>query len=71
MNISDEFKGRIYRTRISWLISANARLNKIIKEWQGSNVDVIYENGQSVIVIVFDSAEDCLAFTLKYGEKYV
>ena len=40
----------------------------------GSEIDIVYEsvNGEpkAVEVLVFETQEDCLAFTLKYGHKY-
>jgi hypothetical protein len=71
MNIPAEFSGRVYKTKISGITGNLKRLNEIAKEWQGSEVDVIYENSKSIIVIVFESREDCLAFKLKYGDDYV
>lgn len=71
MDIPAEFSGRVVKTRIGGLISDFRLLDQIKKEWQGSEIDVIYEKGKSIVVIVFETQEDCLAFTLKYGKNYV
>ena len=47
------------------------RLDEIIKSEPETYVDVIYENLKPIVVIVFPTQEDCLAFTLKNGTKYV
>ncbi len=70
MIIPDELTHRICRTRLSGLTSSFKKLDEIRKEWQGSAIDVIYENGRSIVVVVFDTPEDCLAFKLKYGDEY-
>lgn len=69
MNIPEEFKNRVYKTKLSGLFGA--RIFEIQKLAEGAEIDVIYENNRPVIVIVFETQEDCLAFTLKYGNKYV
>jgi hypothetical protein len=71
MNIPAEFSGRVVKTRISGLNASFRKLDEIRKEWQGSEIDVIYENAKPIVVIVFENTEDCLAFTLKYGKEYV
>lgn len=70
MKIPDEFANRIYRTRFSGLLCSAKELNQIQNLAEGSEIDVIYENGKAIVVLVFETQEDCLAFTLKYGGKY-
>lgn len=70
MIIPDELAGRICKTRLRGLTSGFKKLDEIRKQWPGSEIDVVYENGSSIIVMVFESREDCLAFKLKYGEYY-
>lgn len=71
MSIPAEFSGRVVRTGINGITGDLKKINKILEVWQGSEIDVIYENRKSVIVLVFESQEDALAFKLKYGENYV
>jgi len=71
MIIPDEFIGRVCKTKISGLGSSFKKLDEIRKEWQGSEIDVVYENGRPIVVVIFESQMDCLAFTLKYGKDYV
>lgn len=71
MNLPAEFTGRVVKTRLTGLPSNFKRLTEVTKSWQGSEIDVIYETGQPIIVVVFESTEDALAFTLKYGNEYV
>jgi hypothetical protein len=76
MSIPDEFIGRVCKTKLPGLISNYKKFDKIIEEWPGSELDVIYERVKSHevearIVVVFETTEDCLAFTLKYGKEYV
>ena len=70
MNIPEEFINRVYRTRFSGLANSHEQLNRIMELAEGSEIDVIYENGKAVVVLVFETQEDCTAFTLKYGNKY-
>ena len=71
MKIPEEFVGRVCKTKLNGLTSCFKTLDKTVKEWPGSEIDVVYENGKSIVVIVFESSEDCLAFKLKYGDQYV
>ncbi len=71
MNIPAEFVGRVAKTKLSGLITSPKRLTEILKAWPGSEIDVVYEKRQPIIVVVFESSEDCLAFKLKYGDEYV
>jgi hypothetical protein len=71
MNIPSEFSGRVLKTKLSGLFNSSKQLNQIQGLAEGSEIDVIYENGRAVVVIVFETQEDCLAFTLKYGKDYV
>jgi hypothetical protein len=71
MNIPAEFSGRVFQTKVSGLGDTSKSLSRIIKSWPGSEIDVVYENLKPIVVIVFESREDCLAFTLKYGKEYV
>ena len=70
MKIPDEFVNRVYRTRFSGMFSSARDLDQIQKLAEGSEIDVIYEDGKAIVVLVFETQEDCLAFTLKYGDKY-
>lgn len=71
MSYPDEFIHRVYKTHAQGLGGLPKRLGEIIKSEPDTYVDVIYENLKSIIVIVFPTQEDCLAFTLKYGTNYV
>ena len=71
MDIPTEFSHRVFKTRISGMTSSLKKLNEITNAWPGSEIDVIYENLKPIVVIVFETQEDCLAFTLKYGKEYV
>jgi len=69
--IPAELTHRVCKTKLSGLGQSFKRLDQIRKEWQGSEIDVVYENARPIVVVVFESPEDCLAFTLKYGKEYV
>lgn len=71
MSYLDEFIHRVYKTRVQGLGGLPKRLDEIIKSEPETYVDVIYENLKPIIVIVFPTQEDCLAFTLKNGNNYV
>jgi hypothetical protein len=71
MKYPAEFTHRIYRTRLGFLNNNAKTLSEITKDYPGTEIDVIYENLKSVIVLVFETQEDCLAFTLKNGKEYV
>lgn len=75
MNLPEEFRHRVYKTKLSGFGTSFIKLDQIRKKWQGSEIDVIYEgtgtNHRPVVVVVFETPEDCLAFTLKYGKEYV
>ena len=71
MTIPTEFSNRVYRTRIKAIGGDLKKLDEITKQWPGSEVDILYEGINPTVVLVFDSQEDCLAFTLKYGTNYV
>jgi hypothetical protein len=75
MNIPPEFTGRVYQTRCNGLLIDTRKLLEMLKEWPGSEVDVVFEKAPGsptpVVVIVFETAEDNTAFTLKHGYKYV
>lgn len=66
MELSAEFSQRIFRTRISCIFTNFKRLDQIVKDWSGSEIDIIEENLQPIVIIIFKTAEDCLAFTLRY-----
>ena len=70
MTIPAEFSNRVFRTRFSGLLSSMKSLDQIQKLAEGSEIDVLYENGRPIVVLVFETQEDCLAFNLKYGNKY-
>lgn len=71
MNLPAEFIGRVYKTRSTALGSNMKRLSEIKEQWPGSEIDVVYEDQRPIIVLVFESTMDCLAFKLKYGNEYV
>lgn len=71
MSYPDEFTHRVYKTNVRGIAALPKRLGEIIKSEPETYVDVIYENLKPIIVIVFPTQEDCLAFTLKNGTKYV
>lgn len=75
MNIPAEFSDRVCKTRLSGFNTSFEKLDEIRKEWPGSEIDVVYEGTglthEPVVVVVFETTEDCLAFKLKYGNKYV
>ena len=71
MSYPDEFIHRVYKTKLSALCGLPKRLDEITISNPDSYVDVIYENLKTVIVIVFPTQEDCLAFTLKNGTNYI
>ena len=70
MKLPDEFINRVYKTRFSGLTSSFKQIDEIQKLAEGSEIDVIYIDSRPVVVLVFETQEDCLAFTLKYGDKY-
>lgn len=71
MIIPAELTGRVCKTRLSSMINLERKLSEIQKEFPVSEIDVVYENLRPIIVLVFESTEDCLAFKLKYGNEYV
>jgi hypothetical protein len=71
MTYPDEFINRVYRTKLSGLSSSLKKLDEICLQNPESEIDIVYENLKAVVVIVFATQEDCLAFTLKYGKDYV
>ena len=71
MKIPDEFVGRVVKTKLNGLTSDFKKLDQIRKEWEGSEIDVVYENAHSIVVVVFQTSEDALAFKIKYGDEYV
>jgi hypothetical protein len=71
MSIPAGFIGRVFRTKLKGWGMDFKKLDQLIKEWPGSELDVLYESASPKVVIVFETSEDCLAFTLKYGKDYV
>jgi hypothetical protein len=71
MNLPEEFRNRVCKTKLTGFGSSFRKLDQIRKEWEGSDIDVLYENAKPIVVVVFETQEDCLAFTLKYGKEYV
>jgi len=71
MSYPEEFLNRVYRTRVSGLGGSLKKLYEICTQNSESEIDVVYENLKPIVVIVFATQEDCLAFTLKYGKNYV
>lgn len=70
MILPEQFPGRIYRTRFSALTSTFKDFDQIRDFAEGTEIGAIYENGHIKVVIVFKTQEDCVAFKLKYGDKY-
>ncbi len=74
MNIPEEFRHRVFRTRFTGLNMDSRNRDEIVKLAPGSEIDVVYEsvNGEPkpIIVLVFETQEDCLAFTITHGYKY-
>lgn len=84
MNITAEFKDRVFRTRFSGtckfdkfagpLLSSVRDLKVVVDLYKGAEIDAVIDGRgldcYSRLVIVFETVEDCLAFTLKYGDKY-
>lgn len=66
-----DIMSRTYKIKASLLDGYPTRLTESLKSNPGSYVDSLYENLRLVYVIVFSTSEDCLAFTLKYGDYYV
>ena len=76
MNVPDEFAGRVCKTRIAGVITNFKKFDKIREEWPGSEIDIMFEKVEGgepkpLIVVVFESTMDCMAFKLKYGSEYV
>lgn len=71
MSIPAEFTNRVYKTKVTGTSMNLEKLSKITEQWPGSEIDVLYESGKPIVVLVFETQEDCLAFTLKYGDKHV
>lgn len=71
MNIPAAFSGRVFKTKTPGIFSKSEKLTKICKEYPGTEVDVLYEGANPYIVLVFETPEDYVAFTLKYGNEYV
>ena len=70
MNIPAEFAGRVVKTRFGDSVRDRHSLSEVVKDWPESYIDVVYENLKPIVVVVFESTEDCLAFKLKYGDRY-
>jgi len=71
MKIPAEFSGRVIKTRLGISNRNSKKVSEIQKEFLGSELDVIYESANAIIVLVFETTEDCLAYKLKYGDDYV
>lgn len=71
MEYPAEFFHRVYETRMTGLSGHTKILSEIMNDNPGTEIDVVYENLRPIIVLVFPTQEDCLAFTLKYGKEYV
>lgn len=69
-SIPDEFKNRVLRTKFSGYSTTYEHIRKVAALTEETEIDVIYENGRAVVVLVFETQEDCLAFKLKHGDKY-
>jgi hypothetical protein len=70
MKIPKDFEGKVCKLQYAF----NFRdVEKYLEDWPNAYGDVIYENENGnikpIIVIVFESTEDCLAFKLKHGNK--
>jgi hypothetical protein len=71
-NLPKEFKNRVCRTKHSpYVYSLDKRLGQILEEFSGSEIDILYENTHPILVLVFQSEIDLLAYKVKYGEDYV
>ncbi len=77
MNFPDEFSHNIIKTRFGFLFEARALGLKFeIKDLHLVKMDLNDwvcrdNNNEGRVIIVFQSPEDCLAFKLKHGDKYV
>lgn len=71
MTYPEEFINRVYRTSLSRIGGSIGKLYEIHTQNPESEIDIVYENLKPIVVIVFATQEDCLAFTLKYGKNYV
>jgi hypothetical protein len=74
MKLPDSFKNRVFRTRFSSLTLYLEKQSQMDNIPPGSEIDVVYESAHGeinpIIVLVFETPEDCLAFTLSHGHKY-
>lgn len=71
MNLPVKVIGRVCKTNLtSWNFSTKKE-SQIMEEFPGVEIDIIYENLIPILVLVFESTEESLAFILKYGKEYV
>ena len=70
MDLPVEFTGRVIKTGLTGLTRSFRLLDQIRSQWPESDIDVVYENGIPIVVVVFEHTEDALAYKLKYGENY-
>lgn len=74
--ISDEFWHRVCKTRLSPLSItsgtslASKKYSEIRNLYPGVELDIAYENLRPIVVLVFETPEDCLDYTLKFGKDY-
>lgn len=72
MNLPEEFKNRVFKTKLSpCTYYQDKKLSQILAEFSESEIDVLYENLRPILVLVFQSEIDLLAYRLKYGDEYV
>jgi len=72
MNLPEEFKNRVLKTKLNpYRYSQDKKLNQILAEFSESEIDILYENLRPILVLVFQSEIDLLAYRLKYGDEYV
>lgn len=70
MTEHDEFTNRVYCLGLLSTQTISRLKNQINIEEPSACIDMLYENGKFYDVIVFNTAEDCTAFTLKHEKNY-
>lgn len=71
MEIPTEFTNRVLKTKLKFWANILEIPSEIKKEFPEAYLDFIYEGQHPISILVFESAEDCLIYTLKYGKDYV
>lgn len=68
---NDKFKNKYYKTKIRpYSVVFDKEITRLLETNEVADFDIIYENLKPIFVFTFNTEEDCLAFTLKYGDKY-